>query len=74
MIPNIGPGSCVLIFREKTEESNKNSLNIVIVGWRGQRSLRAYTHLSDAIHYLRLCDVDVTKYGWYYIYFIKGNK
>lgn len=41
-------------------------LSLVMVGWRGAKSMRAYVSVSDCVHYLRLCGADVSKYGEYY--------
>jgi len=35
---------------------------MVLVGWKGKLSLRAYIPKSERVHYLRLCGADVSKF------------
>ncbi|XP_063975582.1 tRNA (cytosine(34)-C(5))-methyltransferase [Diachasmimorpha longicaudata] len=58
---NIDSGSCILIYEENNAE-NPDPLRLVMVGWRGTMSLRAYVPLHDAIHYLRLLGADFSKF------------
>jgi hypothetical protein len=62
-------GSFVLVHQEEEScfsEQGIPPLNLVMVGWQGARSTRAYIPVSDCVHYLRLCGADVSKYGkWY---------
>ncbi|KAK7075924.1 tRNA (cytosine(34)-C(5))-methyltransferase [Halocaridina rubra] len=37
-------------------------MTIQLVGWKGNKSLRAYVAKNDRIHYLRLLDADISKY------------
>jgi len=43
-------------------ENNDDALKMVLVGWKGKSSLRAYIPKSERIHYLRLCGADVSKF------------
>jgi len=43
-------------------ENNDETLKIVLVGWKGKSSLRAYIPKSERVHYLRLCGADVSKF------------
>ncbi|XP_015118498.1 tRNA (cytosine(34)-C(5))-methyltransferase [Diachasma alloeum] len=58
---NIDSGSCILIYEESDAE-NLDPLKLVMVGWRGTMSLRAYVPLHDAVHYLRLLGADFSKF------------
>jgi len=62
-------GSFVLVYQEEESSFSEQGippLNLVMVGWQGAKSTRAYIPLSDCVHYLRLCGADVSKYGkWY---------
>jgi len=37
-------------------------LKMVLVGWKGKSSIRAYIPKSERVHYLRLCGADVSKF------------
>ena len=39
-----------------------DSVTIQLVGWKGNKSLRAYVAKNDRIHYLRLLGADTSKY------------
>ncbi|XP_065095378.1 tRNA (cytosine(34)-C(5))-methyltransferase [Ochlerotatus camptorhynchus] len=54
-VEKLGPGSCVLQYRDDDLELN-------LVGWRGTKSLRAYVDQHDTVHMLRLLGADVSKY------------
>ncbi|KAL4712821.1 hypothetical protein ACJJTC_011891, partial [Scirpophaga incertulas] len=56
-IEEFGMGSCVLEY-----EATDGSLNLNLVGWRGKKSLRAYTTSADTVHLLRLLGADYSKY------------
>ena len=45
----------------------KDGLSLDMVGWRGVRSLRAYTALPDTVHMLRLLGEDTSKFGMCFI-------
>lgn len=49
-------GSCVLHFKNEDMELH-------LVGWRGNKTLRAYIDVNDSVHMLRLLDADLSKYG-----------
>lgn len=40
----------------------ENKVTIKLVGWKGNKSLRAYVAKNDRIHYLRLLGADTSKY------------
>lgn len=52
----LSSGSCVLHFKD-------DKMELHIVGWRGNKSLRAYIDANDSVHMLRLLDADISKYG-----------
>lgn len=52
----ITSGSCVLHYKD-------NEMELHLVGWRGNRTLRAYIDVNDSIHILRLIGADLSKYG-----------
>lgn len=52
----ITSGSCVLHLKDEKMELH-------LVGWRGNRTLRAYIDVNDSVHMLRLLGADLTKYG-----------
>ncbi|XP_026490725.2 tRNA (cytosine(34)-C(5))-methyltransferase [Vanessa tameamea] len=54
LVKDFASGSCVL--------QHPGSPRLVLVGWRGVRSLRAYTASSDTVHLLRLLGADYSKY------------
>jgi tRNA (cytosine34-C5)-methyltransferase len=59
-------GSFVLVYEEQESpfpEQDIPPLTLMMVGWQGAKSTRAYIPLSDCVHYLRLCGADVSKYG-----------
>lgn len=39
------------------------NLELHLVGWRGNKTLRAYIDVNDSVHMLRLLDADISKYG-----------
>jgi len=43
-------------------ENNDDALKMVLVGWKGKSSIRAYIPKSERVHYLRLCGADVSKF------------
>lgn len=49
-------GSCVLHFKN-------DNMELHLVGWRGNKTMRAYIDVNDSIHMLRLLDADLSKYG-----------
>lgn len=49
-------GSCVLHYKDE-------NLELHLVGWRGNKTLRAYIDVNDSVHMLRLLDADISKYG-----------
>lgn len=53
---NVTNGSCLLVYTDETQ------YKYAMVGWRGTKSLRAYTDTNDSIHFLRLLGADVSKY------------
>lgn len=52
----VSSGSCVLHYKDEKMELH-------LVGWRGNKTLRAYIDVNDSIHMLRLLDADISKYG-----------
>ena len=44
-------------------EYNDDSLHIVLVGWKGDFSVRAFVPKNDRVHHLRLVGGDFSKYG-----------
>lgn len=54
----ISSGSCILHYLEK-----EKNLELRLVGWRGNKTLRAYIDVNDSVHMLRLLDADISKYG-----------
>lgn len=52
----ISSGSCILSFSDET-------ISLNMAGWKGVRSVRAYTEVHEAIHTLRLLGADVSQYG-----------
>lgn len=52
----VSSGSCVLHYKD-------DKMELHLVGWRGNRTLRAYIDVNDSIHMLRLLDADLSKYG-----------
>ncbi|XP_033297144.1 tRNA (cytosine(34)-C(5))-methyltransferase isoform X1 [Bombus bifarius] len=58
-LQNFATGSCILVYEE---EGTENPLKLQMVGWRGTMSLRAYVHVHDAIHYLRLLRADCSMF------------
>lgn len=53
----IEAGSCLLLYKDQA------GFTIKCVGWKGQKSLRAYIDLNDSIHLLRLLGADVSKFN-----------
>ncbi|XP_071865687.1 tRNA (cytosine(34)-C(5))-methyltransferase Nsun2 [Bombus fervidus] len=58
-LQNFATGSCILVYEE---EGTEQPLKLQMVGWRGTMSLRAYVHVHDAIHYLRLLRADCSMF------------
>lgn len=58
-LQNFATGSCILVYEE---EGTETPLKLQMVGWRGTMSLRAYVHVHDAIHYLRLLRADCSMF------------
>lgn len=56
-VKDLATGSCILQYREQ-----ESGLRLTLVGWRGVRSLRAYTAAPDTVHCLRLLGADYSKY------------
>lgn len=52
----VSSGSCVLHYKDEKMELH-------LVGWRGNKTMRAYIDVNDSIHMLRLLDADISKYG-----------
>lgn len=52
----LGSGSCVLHYKD-------DKMELHLVGWRGNKTLRAYIDVNDSIHMLRLLGADLSKYG-----------
>lgn len=52
----VSSGSCVLHYKDE-------KLELHLVGWRGNKTMRAYIEVNDAVHILRLLDADISKYG-----------
>lgn len=50
-------GSVVIAFHNHNDD-----FTLEVVGWKGEKSLRAYIDLNDSIHLLRLLGADVTKF------------
>lgn len=53
---NVTAGSCILVCTDETDYT------YTLVGWRGTKTLRAYTDTNDSIHLLRLLGADVSKF------------
>ncbi|KAG5673382.1 hypothetical protein PVAND_003438 [Polypedilum vanderplanki] len=51
----IGSGSCIIHYKE-------DDLELRLVGWRGNKTFRAYIDVNDSIHMLRLLGADLSKY------------
>ena len=52
----LASGSCVVHYKDEKMELH-------IVGWRGNKTLRCYIDSTDSVHMLRLLDADISKYG-----------
>lgn len=50
-----GTGAIAFLYEE-------DGLKIQLVGWKGNKSVRAYVAKNDRIHYLRLLGADTSKY------------
>ncbi|XP_021918254.1 tRNA (cytosine(34)-C(5))-methyltransferase isoform X2 [Zootermopsis nevadensis] len=64
-LKDIAQGSCVFVYQVEDSSCSDGGilpLSLVMVGWRGAKSMRAYVSVSDCVHYLRLCGADVSKY------------
>ncbi|KAL1513776.1 hypothetical protein ABEB36_003141 [Hypothenemus hampei] len=61
-VENLSPGSCVLMYTEKSENDQDPPMQLYISGWRGTSSLRCYTMQHSTVHLLRLLGGDVSKY------------
>lgn len=59
---SVSSGSCVLHFKDE-------ELEIRLVGWRGNKTLRAYIDVNDSIHILRLLGADISKYGEFSVHY-----
>lgn len=55
-VADIAAGSCLLIYNDESD------FELVLVGWRGTKTLRAYTDTNDSVHMLRLLGADLSKY------------
>lgn len=55
-VTNVAAGSCLLVYNDESE------FTLILVGWRGTNTLRAYTDINDSVHMLRLLGADVSKY------------
>jgi tRNA (cytosine34-C5)-methyltransferase len=55
-ILNVGPGSCIIQYKD-------DSVDLRLVGWRGNKALRAYIDTTDSVHMLRMIGCDTSKYG-----------
>lgn len=60
-VEHLTAGSCVL-------KCIDEELTITLVGWRGTKSLRAYTDTNDTVHMLRLLGADLSKYGELFVW------
>lgn len=54
---SIDSGSVVIAFHD-----NNDNFTLEVVGWKGEKSLRAYIDVNDSIHLLRLLGADVGKF------------
>ncbi|XP_055594713.1 tRNA (cytosine(34)-C(5))-methyltransferase [Uranotaenia lowii] len=54
-VQELEAGSCILHF-------NDGELELMLVGWRGTKSLRAYVDQHDSVHMLRLLGADCSRY------------
>jgi tRNA (cytosine34-C5)-methyltransferase len=52
----LSSGSCILHYKDE-------KMKLHIVGWRGNKTMRAYIDVNDSVHMLRLLDADISKYG-----------
>lgn len=55
-VADVTAGSCLLIYKDDTD------FTLILVGWRGTKTLRAYTDTNDSVHMLRLLGADLSKY------------
>lgn len=55
-VKNTPAGSCLLVYKDESD------FTLILVGWRGTSTLRAYTDTNDSVHMLRLLGADVSKY------------
>jgi tRNA (cytosine34-C5)-methyltransferase len=53
---SLSSGSCILHYKDE-------KMKLHIVGWRGNKTMRAYIDVNDSVHMLRLLDADISKYG-----------
>lgn len=51
----IGSGSCIVHYKD-------DNMELHLVGWRGNKTLRAYIDVNDSIHMIRLLGGDLSKY------------
>jgi tRNA (cytosine34-C5)-methyltransferase len=61
-IATLERGSLVLMVEFQIEDDGP-VCSLQLVGWKGAVSLRVYIPKHDRMHYLRLCGVDVSKFG-----------
>jgi len=61
-IASLVRGSLVLLVEFPVEKDGP-VCSLQLVGWKGAVSLRVYIPRNDRMHYLRLCGVDVAKFG-----------
>ena len=54
-------GSAAFIYCEEHVEDS-TSMTIVLVGWKGKQSVRAYVAKNDRMHYLRLINGSTSKF------------
>lgn len=55
-VKDVAAGSCLLIYNDESD------FILTLVGWRGTKTLRAYTDTNDSVHMLRMLGADVSKY------------
>jgi len=55
-VADVAAGSCLLIY------TDEDGFTLTLVGWRGTKTLRAYTDTNDSVHMLRLLGADLSKY------------
>lgn len=56
-------GSFVLVMNSCKVDDGAPEFKIELIGWKGTTSLRAYVGYHERLHYLRMCNGDMSKFG-----------